>query len=54
MLPLVTDDLLRLAREAFPVVLSRGTSEKDLHLIVGQQEVIRWLESLQHPDEEED
>jgi len=54
MLPLVSDDLLRHARETFPVIVSRATTEKDLHLMVGQQEVVRWLEGLQHPDEEED
>jgi hypothetical protein len=52
--PIVSDELLDLVRRTFPVRIGLETSKKDLHIMVGRQQVLRFLEQCRHQDETEE
>jgi hypothetical protein len=43
---LVTEELLRFLSEAFPAVPSRSMTSRELDHLIGQQEVITYLQRL--------
>ncbi len=44
--PIVTDQLITKLRELFPAAVNRSMSPRDLDILIGQQEVIGYLEQL--------
>lgn len=44
--PIVTEELLVKLREVFPAAVSRSLSHRDLDILIGQQEVVSYLEML--------
>lgn len=50
--PLVTDDLLRRLEDVFPAAPSRSMSIREVDHLIGQQEVITYLQRL--AEEEKD
>lgn len=44
--PIVTPELISKLRSVFPSTLSRRHTDQELHYIVGQQEVINYLQQL--------
>ncbi len=44
--PIVTEELLVKLREVFPAAVSRSLSHRDLDILIGQQEVMAYLEKL--------
>lgn len=44
--PIVTDELVAKLRELFPAAVNRSMSPRDLDILIGQQEVVGYLEKL--------
>lgn len=44
--PIVTPELIAHLRGVFPAALTRSHSDRDAHFVVGQQEVINYLQQL--------
>lgn len=44
--PIVTEELINKLQELFPAAISRSLSPRDLDILIGQQEVIGYLQKL--------
>lgn len=50
--PLVTERLLAKLRDVFPAAMSRGMSHREVDHLIGQQEVIDYLQRLLESDQD--
>lgn len=46
LLPIVTEELINKLQELFPAAITREMSPRDLDMMIGQQEVIGYLQNL--------